>query len=175
LPLSEEDAYHGYVLKGIRILAYILPEGGIMPDVKRILFALELSDLSKEIVPWVNTMHQKLEAEVHVLHVIPGLEYFYAISPEDAPDKDALVKAGEEKARAFFADEVNSLHPRIKVVIGDPADEIIDYIAAEDISLVIIGTHGRRGLDRAIFGSVADRVLRFSPVPVMVVNPFPKE
>jgi nucleotide-binding universal stress UspA family protein len=146
-----------------------------MPDVKRILFAFELSDLSKEIVPWVNTMHQKLDAEVHVLHVIPGLEYFYAISPEDAPDKDALVKAGEEKVRAFFENDVNSLRPRIKVVIGDPADEIIDYITAENISLVIIGTHGRRGLDRAIFGSVADRVLRFSPVPVMVVNPFPKE
>jgi nucleotide-binding universal stress UspA family protein len=147
-----------------------------MPDVKRILFALELSDLSKEIVPWVNTMHQKLEAEVHVLHVIPGLEYFYAISPEDAPDKDALVKAGEEKVRAFLADHLNSnLQPKIKVVIGDPADEIIDYITAEDISLVIIGTHGRRGLDRAIFGSVTDRVLRLSPVPVMVVNPFPKE
>ena len=146
-----------------------------MPDIKRILFALELSDLSKEIVPWVTTMHQKLEAEVHVLHVIPGLEYFYAISPEDAPDKDALVRAGEEKVKAFFADDVKGLRPKIKVLIGDPADEIIDYINAEDISLVIIGTHGRRGIDRAIFGSVADRVLRFSPVPVMVVNPFPKE
>ena len=147
-----------------------------MPDVKRILFALELSDLSKEIVPWVNTMHQKLEAEVHVLHVIPGLEYFYAISPEDAPDKDALVKAGEERVGAFLADHLNSsLRPKLKVVIGDPADEIIEYITAEDISLVMIGTHGQRGLDRAIFGSVADRVLRLSPVPVMVVNPFPKE
>jgi len=147
-----------------------------MPDIKRILYALELSDLSKEIVPWVTTMHQKLDAEVHVLHVIPGLEYFYAISPEDAPDKDALMKAGEKRVRAFLADHLNSsLRLKIKVVIGDPADEIIDYITAEDISLVIIGTHGRRGLDRAIFGSVADRVLRFSPVPVMVVNPFPKE
>ena len=147
-----------------------------MPDVKRILFALELSDLSKEIMPWVNTMHQNLKAEVHVLHVIPGLEYFYAISPEDVPDKDVLVKAGEEKVKAFLADHLNSsLRPKIKVVIGDPADEIIAYITAEDISLVIIGTHGQRGLDRAIFGSVADRVLRLSPVPVMVVNPFPKE
>jgi nucleotide-binding universal stress UspA family protein len=91
------------------------------------------------------------------------------------PDKDALVKAGEEKVKAFFADGATGLQPTIKVVIGDPADEIIDYISAEDISLVIIGTHGRRGLDRAVFGSVADRVLRFSPVPVMVVNPFPRE
>jgi nucleotide-binding universal stress UspA family protein len=146
-----------------------------MPEIKKILYALELSDLSKEIVPWVTTMHQKLDAEVHVLHVMPGLEYYYAISPDDVPDKEALVKAGEEKVKAFLAGDVKGLRPRIKVIIGDPADEIIDYINAEDISLVIIGTHGRRGIDRAIFGSVADRVLRFSPVPVMVVNPFPKE
>jgi nucleotide-binding universal stress UspA family protein len=145
-----------------------------MPDIRKILFALELSAISKEIVPWAETMHQKTGADLHVLHVVPGLTYYYAISPEDAPDEAALLRAAERKLDQFCQEHLGQdIQPRLKVTVGNPADEIIDYITSENISLVIIGTHGRRGLNRALFGSVADRVLRFCPVPVMVVNPCP--
>jgi nucleotide-binding universal stress UspA family protein len=48
---------------------------------------------------------------------------------------------------------------------------IIEYITSNEINLVIMGTHGRKGLDKVIFGSVAERVVKTAPVPVMVVNP----
>ena len=51
-------------------------------------------------------------------------------------------------------------------------EEIINYIEDQNIDLVIMGTHGRKGMDKVIFGSVAERVLKTSPVPVMVVNPY---
>ena len=59
-----------------------------------------------------------------------------------------------------------------RVVLGDPAEEILNYAQAEGIDLIIIGTHGRKGLERIIFGSVAERVLKKSPVPVLTVNPY---
>jgi len=60
----------------------------------------------------------------------------------------------------------------VKVVAGDPSEEILRYIQEEGIDLVVMGTHGRKGLDKVIFGSVAERVVKSAPVPVMVVNPF---
>jgi nucleotide-binding universal stress UspA family protein len=59
-----------------------------------------------------------------------------------------------------------------KVAAGDPSDEILNYIDLNKIDLVIMGTHGRKGLDKVIFGSVAERVVKSAAVPVMVVNPF---
>jgi nucleotide-binding universal stress UspA family protein len=58
------------------------------------------------------------------------------------------------------------------IVSGDPATEILKMIDSEGIDLVIMGTHGRKGLQHVIFGSVAENVVKKSPVPVMVVNPY---
>ena len=65
-------------------------------------------------------------------------------------------------------------YPRVKtrVAMGDPAEEILGFIEAEGIDLVIMGTHGRKGLERVIFGSVAERVIKTSPVPVLSINPY---
>jgi nucleotide-binding universal stress UspA family protein len=75
----------------------------------------------------------------------------------------------EEFVEAHF-DEYPSM--KTKVLLGDATANILDYITSEDIDLVIMGTHGRKGLDRVIFGSVADRVIKMSPVPVMSINPY---
>lgn len=58
-----------------------------------------------------------------------------------------------------------------KVLTGDPAKEILKFIESEEIDMVIMGTHGRKGLEHVFFGSVAENVLRRSPVPVLVINP----
>jgi nucleotide-binding universal stress UspA family protein len=53
---------------------------------------------------------------------------------------------------------------------GNPAPEIVDAIRAHGIDLVVMGTHGRHGLPRLLLGSVAEKVVRTSPVPVMTVS-----
>ena len=58
------------------------------------------------------------------------------------------------------------------MILGDAIEEIINYINNEGIDLVIMGTHGRKGLNRVFFGSVADGVIKMSPVPVMSINPY---
>jgi nucleotide-binding universal stress UspA family protein len=148
-----------------------------MAEVKKILFALELVDLSKEIVPWVELAAKKFDADLHILHVIPNLDYWgiaYAMAPWNRDDEKVLIRKAEQKVEDFCKENLSEgLQPEIKVLIGKPADEIISHIKSEDISIVVVGTHGRKKLNRTLFGSVAERVLRFSPVPVIYVNPYP--
>ena len=57
-----------------------------------------------------------------------------------------------------------------EIVEGNPHEEILDYVSEHGIDMVIMGTHGRTGLDRVVMGSVAERVVRRSPVPVLTVR-----
>lgn len=59
-----------------------------------------------------------------------------------------------------------------KILFGDPAQEILRFIEAEIIGMVIMGTHGRKGLEHVLFGSVAENVVKMSPVPVLTINPY---
>lgn len=58
-----------------------------------------------------------------------------------------------------------------EIVEGNPHEEILDYVTEHSIDMVIMGTHGRTGLDRVVMGSVTERVVRRSPVPVLTVRP----
>lgn len=148
-------------------------------SIEKILFALELSSLSKSVADWVNVMGKQFQAEVHVLHVVPELDYWgvaYAVSPRHLDDESQILKNAENQVEAFCQENLEALPSlKTKVVIGKPAEEIINYINNESISVAVMGTHGKSGLDRALFGSVADRVLRLSPVPVFTVNPYPPQ
>jgi len=65
----------------------------------------------------------------------------------------------------------NGIEAKPAIVWGRPADMIIDYAAKNKVDLIVISTHGRSGISRWAFGSVADRVLRSATVPVLVVTP----
>lgn len=77
----------------------------------------------------------------------------------------SIVSDVEDVARAAGAKTVET-----EVTTGAPADEICSYAADVDADLVAIGTHGRRGVDRLLLGSVAERVLRTAPMPVLTVH-----
>jgi nucleotide-binding universal stress UspA family protein len=58
-----------------------------------------------------------------------------------------------------------------RVVSGDPAVEIVKAAGEEKADLIVMGTHGRKGLEYSLFGSVAAKVVRDAPIPVLTVNP----
>jgi nucleotide-binding universal stress UspA family protein len=146
-------------------------------EIKGILFPMEIGDISDEIVQWVDLMRRKLGGELHILHVIPKIDYLrvhYAIDPSRFDDVDAIAERAKEKIKKFSKEHLGEeIEPQITVVLGYPAEEIIKYVKYNDISMIVMGTHGKSGLERAVFGSVADKVLRLSPVPVLCINPHP--
>jgi nucleotide-binding universal stress UspA family protein len=147
-----------------------------MDAFRRILFPVDLSESSERLVPTVMTMVQKFDAELHLLFVVRILRYFtdiYVPHPSINLFETEMVEGAQKKMEEFrqscFADLAAI---QTNVLLGDPADTIIEYINDNGIEMVVMGTHGRKGLDRVLFGSVAERVIKTSPVPVLVANPF---
>ena len=149
-----------------------------MKEVEKILFPIDFSDVSPVIVPWVLNMAEKFASEIHLLFVARGLAYYssvYVSYVSIEGFEQEVVKGSETTMEEFiskhFADYGNC---KGKVIIGDPAEEILNYAENEDIDIIIIPTHGRKGIEKILFGSVARRVIKMSPVPVLSINPHRK-
>lgn len=146
--------------------------------VKSILFPVDLSEASPGIVPWVRLMAEKTGAKVYVLYVVRTFEHYtgmgvawsYAVDLEKAIDSTAQ-RGLEEFIEKYLEGVPTDAH----VIHGYPAEEIIRFANGNEIDMIVIGTHGRKGLERIVFGSVAAFVVKHSPVPVLTVNPYRKE
>ena len=146
-----------------------------MKDFKKILFPMDLSESSEKIVPYVQIVAKKFQAKIHILFVARVFEHLaniYVPYPSISQFEDEIIE-GAQKRLYELIDEHFKEFPNAKgaIVSGDASEEIINYVKTNGIDLVIMGTHGRKGLNEVFFGSVSDRVVKTSPVPVMVVNP----
>ncbi|KMY69127.1 hypothetical protein AAU61_06330 [Desulfocarbo indianensis] len=149
-----------------------------MPEVKKILFPLEFAKISPAVVPWVEFYAQQFNAELHVLHVVPYSSFLgtpYAAEIFKAQDEAGLIRKAEQSVGHFINEHFAKPSSVVtKCVSGDPANEIVKYAEAQGIDLIIVGTHGKHGLDRSLYGSVVDLVLRYAKMPVLCFNPAPE-
>jgi nucleotide-binding universal stress UspA family protein len=149
-----------------------------MREIKKILFPVDLSEVSSMLAPDAIFLAGKFNAELHLFFVASSFEKFktfYIPHPSLQSFGEEVLRGGEKKLQEFV-EQFFSEYPRLKtaVVQGDPAEEILKYISSEKVDLVVMGTHGRKGLDRILFGSVANEVVQNSPVPVLTINPYRK-
>lgn len=112
----------------------------------------------------------KYDARVHALYVVDGAAY----STLEAGSEiviEALEAEGEEATeRVEEAADDAGVEATTTVTTGTAYRTIQDYVDDNDIDLIVMGTHGRQGLDRYLLGSVTERVVRTSEVPVMTVR-----
>ncbi|MFC1857241.1 universal stress protein [Thermodesulfobacteriota bacterium] len=135
-------------------------------EIKKILYPVALTEISEKIVPYVSFITEKFGSEIHLLFIFRrGRKEFFE-TPE------SVLGNAIERLKEFAGLHFDNYHFKTKVISGDPADKIIDYIGTEDIDLVIMGTHGRKGLEKILLGSVAVEVVSRSAVPVITINPF---
>jgi nucleotide-binding universal stress UspA family protein len=146
-----------------------------MKTVSKILFPIDFSASAQKLVPAVKTMAEKFDADVHLLFVARVLQYFTSIHvPHPSVDQfEQKVIEGAQKKLAEFKEENFGGWTKLIATVrsGDISEEILNYISDNGIDLLIIGTHGRKGLDRIVFGSVAERVMKGAAVPVLLINP----
>jgi nucleotide-binding universal stress UspA family protein len=141
----------------------------------KLLFPVDLSGLSSKIAPKMLAMAEKLEAEVHLLSVGESTKQFgtfYVPHPSLGVLEKDMTRGMDLKLQEFQFEYFPD-YPKVQRVIkvGDPAEEIMKYIRSAGIDVVIMATHGRKGLSRVLFGSVTEKVVKGSPVPVMVTRP----
>jgi nucleotide-binding universal stress UspA family protein len=142
---------------------------------KKILVPLDGSDLAKCIVPHVETIANGCNTqEVILLHVVePIYDAFEGGRPKAfrAIQDDLREKAEEylRKAQSLFDNK--GLMVRAEVKEGSPAKTILDFAQENQVSLIAMATHGRSGISRWFLGSVADKIVRSSHIPVLLIRP----
>jgi len=147
-----------------------------MKEIKKILCPVDFSESSKKIIPYAVTLAAKFSAKLYLVYVVRGLGHFsgFYIPHASIANFEAEVSKGAEKNMQNFVEEhlegFKNFEPR--VLIGDVSGEINKLVTTEGIDLIVMGTHGRKGLDKAVFGSVAEQVVKSAPCPVMTVNPY---
>ena len=147
-----------------------------MIKIKKILFPLDLTENSSKILPYVLSISEKYDSIIYLLHVVQDLNRWgklYVPHPSmDKFQKEAIEVAKKAMDKVCENQLQSCPNFQKRVVSGDTVDEILKVVESEDIDLLIMGTHGRKGLEHTIFGSVANNVLKKSPVPVLVINPY---
>jgi nucleotide-binding universal stress UspA family protein len=153
-----------------------------MFEIKKILLPCDLTINSSKIFPYAISVSEKYDSMIYLLHVAEDL---HELTPYPYPglgrDQEIHEKAAKEtliKKVDKICDEICDAHfqscPNIRqvTVIGHPVVEILKVVESEDIDLIIMGTHGRSKMEHVIFGSVAENVVKKSPVPVLTINPY---
>lgn len=146
-----------------------------MVQVQKILFPIDFSESTEKYIPWVKTLVKQFDATLYLTSVTPDMSNFATFYAPHASIKgfQKEVQTGaEKKMKEFIALHFRDV-PKIetRVLTGRPADRVIELAKQEKIDLIIMGTHGRTGLERTIFGSVADKVVKNAPCPVLTIRP----
>lgn len=138
-------------------------------EFKRILFPTDFSKNADHALPYALAIARHFGAKLYLLHVV----YFPPQMPEYDIGRvlDGLVKNAEKRLRKLIlnANETQLIfHPEVRV--GVEYGEITKLAGKEKIDLIVMGTRGRTGLAHALLGSVAERVVRHAPCPVMTIK-----
>jgi nucleotide-binding universal stress UspA family protein len=144
--------------------------------ISKILAPTDFSDLSRHGVDEAVDLARRLDAEVLLLHVCPML--VYALEPGVVPDDPAFERQLKERLAAKLAEraaELKDVRVTTLLVDGNPSLKVAEVAADEGCDLIVMATHGRTGAARFALGSVAERTVRGSTVPVLTVPSLGRE
>lgn len=140
-----------------------------MLKIDKLLYATDFSDHSAAALPWALRLAEKHGAELHLFHAL-------VLHADDEARVEGRYEELAEDTRSELREMAERepittvrLVPAARRAIA-PAPAILDYASQHDVDLIVVGSHGRRGLRRLLLGSVAEEVLRTSPVGVLVVR-----
>ncbi len=145
-----------------------------MKEFKTILFANDFAETSEEVFDYALSLARKYGAKLLIVHVINepvDLRGFYVphISFENLEKE--IVEGAEKMMDKFCRTKVKDFADyETMILTGIPYEEIIKKAEEAQASLIVMGTHGRRGLDHMLFGSTAERVVRGAGCPVLTVR-----
>jgi len=145
-----------------------------MVTFQNILFPTDFSENSEAALAYAVNLAEKYDSNLHVIHVTIGE------TQQPAFDISAYLPDDiKKKQHVFLEKNLHALPPadlgkpksvKHAILEGVPFYEILSYIENNHIDLVVMGTHGRTGLKHLTMGSVAENIVRSSPVPVLTVH-----
>lgn len=155
-------------------------------ELKKILLSLDGSAFSEISIPYAEELAQGSDTEIILLQVVeppppvadapPGWANGAPLNWADYSDK--LIKQMRAQSTQYLekvkADlQAKGIKIRTNIAVGKAADKVMDVARLEGVDLIIMGTHGRSGISRWVYGSVANRIMSESVQPVLLVRPCP--
>jgi len=145
-----------------------------MRDFKTILFATDFSESSDYAFQYAYSVAKKFNARLLLVHVINepvDLRGFYVPHISFEKLEEEIEEGAQKMMEKFCRTHIRDYDNYESIIVpGIPYDEIIKKATDSSADLIILGTHGRTGLDHVLFGSTAEKVVRKSPVPVMTIR-----
>lgn len=142
-----------------------------MVAIRHILVPTDFSEPAQAALQYARSLAAEFGSDLHLLHIVPE-PYIYPWGTEVStmPLVDLLTQSETQAAERLKTIAPSDVKTKTATAIGTPVDRILQYIADEGIDLVVLGTHGRGAVGHLLLGSVAERVVRRSPVPVLTVK-----
>ena len=146
-----------------------------MVKLEKILCPTDFSELSVGAINYAALLAETFGVQVHVLHVVDqAYQYWMAMGPEmlpAGPTLEEMLKAAQKQMEEFMGQYVpEKTKSSSEVVSGRPFLEIIRVAKERKSDLIVIGTHGRGALKQVLLGSVAEKIVRKAPCPVLSVR-----
>jgi nucleotide-binding universal stress UspA family protein len=146
-----------------------------MLSIKSVLVPTDFSEASETALSYGKAMAEAFGASLHLVHVMEDLlahawaaEVYVASAPNL---REEIERESRLRLETMLPEpERERLQARVALLSGSPFIEIIRYAKANDIDLIVMGTHGRGPIAHMLLGSVAEKVVRKSPCPVLTVR-----
>jgi len=145
-----------------------------MEKISKIICAVDLSEQSRAVVSYAKMLASITGAEIIVVYAVPSLSQYvgFHVPSNTIESFVGEIFGGAEKSMELFIQEQFTTDiAKGKVLIGYAAEEIIKCADEENADLIVMGTHGRKGIDRLLFGSVAEKVVKGAKQPVLTLKP----
>ena len=143
-------------------------------SLKNILFATDFSEASQAALPYAAAIARRYDSQLHVAHIMSPASYIIPSLPGDPVTLDSIHEAARADARQRMeavASHLKTVPHHTYVREGDVWESLADLIQTHEIDLLVVGTHGRTGVQKLILGSKAEEILRLVPCPVLTVGP----
>ncbi|MEB2311732.1 MAG: universal stress protein [Sorangiineae bacterium] len=146
-------------------------------DIKRIVVPVDYSDHAKETLRYAGALAARFGARLDVVHVWDRPSYVPETTMVSKPGEPArslveLIRENAEREMSEFLASAalpESVETATRLESGEPASTIIEYVRKHEADLVVMGTRGRTGVKHLLLGSVAEKLVRLSPVPVLTI------
>jgi nucleotide-binding universal stress UspA family protein len=144
-----------------------------MISLKRILVPTDLSEYARCALPYAVELATVHRATLHLLHVV-DIHWFGSVGGSEFGERiDDFVQRFRQDSEAGLAQleaEIQTVPVEATVRLGTPHVEIVRLAREQEMDLIVIATHGRRGVSHALIGSVAEKVVQMAPCPVLSIK-----
>ncbi len=145
-----------------------------MREIKKILCAVDFSEATTTVGEYCRMFAEKMDAEVLALYVAPRMNRYAELYVEQR-DLEKVVQSiasgAQEQMKVFVEKQLSGVKSTGVVRVGYAPETILQVVKEEKVDMVVMGTHGRRGINHVLFGSVAEKIVKSSTVPVLTIRP----